>query len=170
MKNEASGGHPIHLVRSHLDAGTLAALRLYVAERQASEVASGSCVCEPPAALTAYLARAGAPFSRRLLELIRKSGLDEVEVYKRAHVDRKLFSKIRSDPDYRPKKATVVAFALALRLSLEETQELLSSAGFALSGSASFDLIIRFFFERGVYDLFQINDALDAFGQPILMV
>ena len=157
-------------VQSRLDADTLAALRVYLAERQASEAAAASCVCEPPAGLAAYLARAGVPFSRRLLDLIRKSGLDEVEVYKRAHIDRKLFSKIRSDPEYRPKKATVIAFALALRLSLDETQGLLSSAGFTLSGSASFDLIIRFFFERGVYDIFQINDALDAFGQPILMV
>lgn len=148
----------------------LAAIREYITERQAEEVAAGRCVCEPPAGLAAYLARAGAPFSRRLLELIRASGMDEVEVYKRAHVDRKLFSKIRSDPGYRPKKATVIAFALALRLSLEETQGLLASAGFALSGSAPSDLIIRFFFERGVHDLFQINDALDAFGQPVLMV
>ena len=153
-----------------LDADTLAALRVYLAERQAEAAAAGSCVCEPPSELAAYLAQAGQPFSRCLLGLIRKSGMEEVEVYKRAHVDRKLFSKIRSDPDYRPKKATVVAFALALRLSLDATQGLLSSAGFTLSGSASFDLIIRFFFERGVYDIFQINDALDAFGQPILMV
>jgi len=142
---------------------------VYLAERQTPEAAAGSRVCEPPDELAAYLARAGLPFSRRLMDLIRKSGWDEVEVYKRAHVDRKLFSKIRSDPDYRPKKATVVAFALALRLSLDEAQDLLSCAGFTLSGSASFDLIIRFFFERGVYDIFQINDALDAFGQPILM-
>ena len=170
MKEEAPGGNPAQSAPSRLDAATLNALRTYLAEAHAAEVAAGTCVREPPAALTAYLARAGAPFSRRLLELIRKSGLDEVEVYKRAHVDRKLFSKIRSDPDYRPKKATVIAIALALRLSLDETQDLLSSAGFALSGSAPFDLIVRFFFERGVYDLFQINDALDAFGQPILMV
>ncbi len=165
--NQASASPQIQPELSRLDADTLAALRIYLAERQASEA---SCVCEPPSELAAYLAQADLPFSRCLMGLIRKSGMDEVEVYKRAHVDRKLFSKIRSDPDYRPKKATVVAFALALRLSLDETQNLLSSAGFTLSGSASFDLIIRFFFERGVYDIFQINDALDAFGQPILMV
>lgn len=151
---------------SRLDADTLKALRTYVEEG----AATGTCVCEAPAALSAYLARAGVPFSRCLLAFIRKSGLGEVEVYKRAHVDRKLFSKIRSDPGYQPKKATVIAFALALRLSLEETRELLSSAGFALSGNTAFDLIIRYFVERGVYDLFKINDALYAFDQPGLMV
>ena len=157
--------------RSRLDADTLNALRAYLAERQVSEAdRTEDRVCEPPAELSAYLARAGVPFSRRLLEHIRASGRGEVEIYKRAHVDRKLFSKIRSDPNYQPKKVTVIVFALALRLSLEQTRDLLASAGYALSGSAPFDLIIRFFIERGVYDLFLINDALDTFNQPILMV
>lgn len=152
-----------------LDAETYDALRAYLAERKAAKASAAGQVCEPPAGLAAYLMQAEVPFSRRLLELIRASGLSEIEVYKRAHVDRKLFSKIRSDPDYQPKKTTVLAFALALRLSPEQTQELLASAGFALSASAPADLIVRFFLERGVYDLFQVNDALDAFGQPVLM-
>ncbi len=156
---------------SRLDPETLNALRAYMGEYQSpEETATGMCVCEAPPELSAYLAHAAVPFSRCLLQFIRKSGLDEVEVYKRAHVDRKHFAKIRSDLNYQPKKATVIAFALALHLSLEETKELLSSAGFALSGSAPFDLIIRFFVERGVYDLFRINDALYDFDQPVLTV
>jgi hypothetical protein len=148
---------------------TRAALRAYL-DARLEPAHPAAQVCEPPAGLSAYLAQADLPFSRRLLQLIRESGLGEVEVYKRAHVDRKLFSKIRSDPHYQPKKATVLAFALALRLSPEQAQELLASAGFALSASAPADLIVRFFLERGVYDLFQVNDALDAFGQPLLTV
>ena len=156
---------------SRLDTDTLNALRAYIAGRQEPEPSkTEDRVCEPPAGLAAYLARAAVPFSRLLLEHIRASGCSEVEIYKRAHADRKLFSKIRSDPDYQPKKITVIAFALALRLSLEQTRVLLASAGYALSDSAPFDLIVRFFVERGVYDPFQINDALDTFGQPILMV
>ncbi len=170
MPYEAADRQPVG-ARSRLDADTLDALRAFLAERREPAAdQTDDRVCEPPAGLAAYLARAGVPFSRLLLEHIRSSGSSEVEIYKRAHVDRKLFSKIRSDPGYQPKKVTVIAFALALRLSLEQTRDLLASAGYALSGSAPFDLIIRFFVEREVFDLFQINDALDTFGQPILMV
>jgi len=156
---------------SRLDADLLNALRTYLSAHERSEpITSGTIICEPPADLTAYLARAGVPFSRLLLKIIRRSGMSEVEIYKRAHIDRKLFSKIRSDPRYQPKKTTVIAFALALHLSLEETRDLLASAGFALSDSTPFDLIIQYFVEHGKYDLFLINDALYTFGQPILLV
>jgi len=149
---------------------TFTMLREYLAEYVLPEESgAGTCVCEAPAELSAYLARASVPFSRCLLQFIRKSGLDEVEVYKRAHVDRKLFSKIRSDGTYHPSKTTVIAFALALQLSLAETRELLSSAGFTLSRASSFDLIIQYFLERNIYDLFKINDALFDFNQPLLL-
>ena len=157
--------HPQTLPR--LEPEIACALQAYLQDALRAEA---SCVREAPAELSAYLAHAAVPFSRCLMQFIRKRGLDEVEVYKRAHVDRKHFSKIRSDPHYQPKKATVIAFALALRLSLQETKELLSSAGYALSGHTPFDLIIRFFVERGVYDLFQINNALCDFDQPVLTV
>ncbi len=152
-----------------LDDRTLSELRSYFEKNRLSDSAeTGMCICEPPAGLSAYLANKGLPFSRLLLQTIRDRGLEEVEVYKRAHIDRKLFSKIRSRADYQPKKATVIAFALALRLSLAETQTLLSSAGYALSAGSPFDLIICFFIERGEYDFFRINDALYEFNQPIL--
>ncbi|HRT28636.1 MAG TPA: helix-turn-helix transcriptional regulator [Kiritimatiellia bacterium] len=155
---------------SALDAETAHALRAYLAGFGVPPDVPRAQVCEPPAGLSDYLARADVSFSRRLLQLIRASGLSEVEVYKRAHVDRKLFSKIRSDPAYQPKKQTVIAFALALRLTPDQTEELLASAGFALSTSAPFDLIVRFFMERGQYDPLRINDALYAFNQPLLLV
>ena len=145
-------------------------LRVYLEGFGMSTEARNPTVCDPPAELVEYLAQADFSFSRRLFQLIRESELDEVEVYKRAHVDRKLFSKIRSDPDYQPKKTTVVAFALALRLSPAQAQTLMESAGYSLSRSAVFDLIVRFFLERKMYDLLKVNDALFEFDQPILTV
>ncbi len=156
--------------RSCLHQALLEALRLYIQEFEGAPSVNISVVCEPPAGLVGYLAHAEISFSRRLLKHIRDSGESEVDIYKRAHVDRKLFSKIRSDPNYQPRKTTVVAFALALRLSPNQTETLLESAGYSLSRSACFDLIVRFFLERQIFDLLQVNDALFEFDQPLLTV
>lgn len=158
------------LTVTRLDQALFATLQAYIGEQVSAEASTGgTSLCEAPADLSAYLARTVLPFSRCLLNYIQKRGLDEVEVYKRAHIDRKLFSKIRSDASYHPSKTTVIAFALALQLSLEETRELLSSAGFTLSRCSAFDLIIQYFLERNIYDLFKINDALYDFNQPLLL-
>ena len=109
-----------------------------------------------------------AGFSETLLKLIDQTGRKDSEIYARANVSRQHFSKIRNNPDYRPTKPTALAFAIALELTLEQTTDLIGRAGYALTSSSKFDVIIRYFIEQGNYNLFDINAALFEFDQSLL--
>lgn len=155
------------------DAGAPSGLADSAAPEAFAAAFGGEAVCAAlsaaaPRELDDLLSNLDASFSETLLVLIDERGMTDAEVYHRANLSRQLFSKIRSNRAYRPTKPTAVALAVALELDPRQTQDLLGRAGLALSRSSKFDVIVRFFLERGVHDVFRINEALFAYDQPLL--
>lgn len=130
----------------------------------------GSAVCSDQAAgpIDDILSNVEDTFQTHLLKLIDKKELTDSEVYKKAEIDRRHFSKIRSNPDYRPKKQTALALAFALELNMDEAVDLLSRAGYAFSPSSRADLIARYCIEHEIYDLTEVNALLFYYDQPLL--
>ncbi len=150
-----------HYVETHTDA---LRERLYRLETEARVPASAAA----PVGLDHLLTHLDAGFSETLLKLIDRTGKKDAEIYKKANIDRKLFSKIRNNPGYKPSKTTAIAFAIALELDLQETKDFIARAGFALSRSSKFDVIIEYFIRQKKYDVFEINEVLFAFDQSLL--
>lgn len=165
------------------DTGAMAPLASMPASRAAASLPGDPVLAAPLAAaqdlaaleippisqsLEERLATLDESFAQTVLRLIDERGMDDVEVYKRANMSRQLFAKIRKDDAYRPTKKTACALAFALGLDYEDTLALLSRAGFTLSHSSKFDVIVEYFLVNNIHDIFQVNEALFAYDQPIL--
>ena len=133
-----------------------------------SVVMGAPAIAEAPVDLEDLLLETDAGFSETLLKLIDKTGKKDSDIYKKANVDRKLFSKIRNNPAYKPSKITAVAFALALELNLEETQNFIGRAGYTLSHSSKFDIIVEYFILHKNYNVFEIDAVLFRYDQPLI--
>ena len=162
-----------HYVDAHTDSRRERLRRMNAPESRAEAICESAMPMPMMASMAAgglddLLAHLDTGFSETLLKLIDRSGKKDAEVYKKANVDRKLFSKIRNNPDYKPSKSTAIAFAIALELNLDETRDLIARAGYALSASSKFDVIIEYFIRQKKYDIFEINEALFAFDQSLL--
>jgi O-acetyl-ADP-ribose deacetylase (regulator of RNase III) len=162
-----------HYVAEHL----LRRRKLLDLERKALDESALKQLSAPPTAvfegvrfggIDDLVGRLDESFSQTLLKLVDAKGQSDVEVYKRANLDRKLFSKIRTGKDYTPSKRTAIALAVALELSLAETDDLLERAGYALSHSQKFDVIVEYFITSGRYKIFEINEVLFSYDQPLL--
>jgi O-acetyl-ADP-ribose deacetylase (regulator of RNase III) len=125
-------------------------------------------VAGAPQSLDDLVGNLDEPFTATLFRLIDSTGKTDAEVYKAANIDRRLFSKIRTGKNYTPSKTTALALAIALRLDLDQTEDLLERAGYALSHSRKFDVIVEYFITCGKYDIFEINNVLFEYDQPLL--